>query len=115
MKDLRFFGTVESVEVDITFRTDLINAQAQNFTVSQIQVGSEFSTTDESDADHVLLLNEFKRLPYNVHTFIAFAELYNLNLTMAESNGSDLEYLNEVVSPSPSPSVSVSSSSSSPA
>lgn len=91
MKDLRFTGTMNGVEVDVTYRTDLIHADAENFTVSQIQEGAEFSSQDNPDQKAVM--SEIKRLPYSVSFFTQYAEDNNLNLTIANSDGSDLEYL----------------------
>ena len=90
MKDLRFFGTISGTEVDITCRTDLISADSEFFNVSQISVGEQFELSDSSDEDHIRLFGDFKRLNYNLTEFKQFAETNNVNLTIAESDGSGL-------------------------
>lgn len=87
MKDLQFTGTINGTTVDITYRTDLINADAENFTVSQIMVGEEFQVSDYSDEDHVDLFNDFQRLPYNLKEFKDFATDNNITLTIKDSTG----------------------------
>lgn len=90
MKDLRF---KDGLNVDITYRTDMISDEDQNFTVSQIQVGPQFEVNDESDANHVALFNDFKKLENNITTFKDFATNNNLDLTIADSDGSNRKLL----------------------
>ena len=109
MKDLQFTGTFNGVEVDITFRTDLINSSSENFTVSQIQVGSQFEVTDESDVNHVEIFNDLKKLPTTLPTFKHFAQTRGLALVMKDSTGANPVVL---VEEDESESASASSSSS---
>lgn len=105
MKDLRFSGTVGAIDVDITFRTDAINAGDGGFNVTQIQVGPQFQVTDESDEDHAALFNDFKKINKDIETFKSFATDNGLELTMADSTGENLEVLVEESSASASASV----------
>lgn len=95
MKDLRFYGISGSTAVDITFRTDLVNASAENFNITQIQVGPQFSVNDKSDADHTALFNDFKELPSNLTTFKNFAIAKGLSLSIADGNGDNLTVLHQ--------------------
>jgi hypothetical protein len=95
MKDLRFYGNIGGTDIDFTFRTDLINPNAENFSVSQIQSGNDFNNGDEQSADYQRLFGQFKRLPYNLSEFKAFAEEKNVNLSIADANGDNLELLVE--------------------
>lgn len=107
MKDLRFSGTVSGTDVDITYRTDLISSDGEQFNVSQIQVGPTFELSDYSDSDHVRIFGEFKRVNYSLTEFKEFAEDKNLTLTIADSTGANVETLVEA---DESVSVSVSAS-----
>lgn len=89
MKDFRFTGTISGDPIDITFRTDAINSNDENFSVMQIQTGSSFSPNDINSSDHDKHLGLFKQLPYNLSTFKAFAVANGLILTSANSDGSN--------------------------
>ena len=95
MKDLRFYGTSGSAVVDITYRTDLVNASAENFNITQIQVGDEFNVNDKSDANHAALFNDFKELPSNLTAFKNFAIAKGLSLSIADGNGDNLTVLHQ--------------------
>lgn len=94
MKDLRFYGTVGEAQVDVTFRTDLLSNDGSNFTVSQIKTGTEFDVNDVK-SDEVLSLFPFQRREYDLGQFKEFAEDNNLNLSIANPDGSGLELLIE--------------------
>ncbi len=47
MKDLRFTGHMAGDYIDVTFRTDMINVDSENFNVGQIQVGPTFESNDK--------------------------------------------------------------------
>lgn len=95
MKDLRFYGVSGSINVDITFRTDMIGNTDENFNITQIQVGEEFNVNDKSDEDHVALFNDFKELPNTLTTFKAFAASKGLSLSIADSTGDNLVILRQ--------------------
>ena len=81
MKDLKF---KDGLNVDVTFRTDMINSNDQNFTVMAI---SNLGTGEEA------LFNVIKKLPNDIKTFKAFATDNNLDLIMTDSDGSNEELL----------------------
>lgn len=95
MRDLRFYGTIGSTDVDITYRTDQTSNENEFFNVSQIKVGADFELSDASDSDHIRLFGDFKRLNYSLTEFKEFAETNNINLSIAESDGSNLTLLVE--------------------
>lgn len=49
MKDLRFTGHINGDYVDVRFRTDMINADDENFNIAQIQTGTDFSPNDKQE------------------------------------------------------------------
>lgn len=89
MRDLTFTGTIDATDVNVTFRTDLINSSDQNFTVMQIMVGETFSPNDEKDDDYESKFGEFKKLAYNMDAFKSFAEDNGLKLVSTNTDGSD--------------------------
>lgn len=97
MKDLVFYGENlvfrSGGQIRVTYRTDLISANARNFTVHQI-TGLEDLAVDD-DILKKGLYSEFKKLPYNLDAFIAFAEANYLELTIQDSDGSNQETLVE--------------------
>jgi len=93
MKDLNFSGTLDSNDIDITFRTDMINDSDETFNVQQVMVGDSFETTDEQDADHQALISEFKKINQTISDFKTFATDNNLTLTRRDSVGGNEEIL----------------------
>lgn len=95
MKDLIFYGENlvfrSGGVIRVTYRTDLISSNAKNFTVHQI-TGLEDINVDD-DILKKGLYEEFKKLPYNLNAFIAFAEANYLELTIQDSNGANSEVL----------------------
>lgn len=77
MKDLVFQD--QNKTVNVTFRTDLINATDDNFTVQQI---TGLTALDQSP----LLGFAFKKLPYSLGAFKQFATTNDLSLTMIDQN-----------------------------
>lgn len=95
MKDIRFWGMVGATEVDITFRTDQISQEDENFNVTQIQVGPQFQTTDKSDPDHVALFNDIKEVDSNLTAMKNLAAQIGTNLSIADSDGGNMTMLRE--------------------
>jgi hypothetical protein len=98
MKDLRFTGFAYSAtqgtnfHVDITFRTDLINAGSNgNFTVLHKSTKSKNASLIKCHED--LFGASFKRLPYNLQAFKDFATAKGLDLRMTDSTGANLVLL----------------------
>lgn len=88
MKDLRFYSG-DGNAVNVTYRTSALQ-NSGNFTVMQVS-GLNISTPGH--VDNRALFAAFKRLPYNFVDFIAFAQQYNLFLSSADANGSNLTVL----------------------
>lgn len=95
MKDLIFYGENlvfrSGGEIRVSYRTDLISSNAGNFTVHQI-TGLEDLNVDD-DILKKGLYSEFKKLPYSLAAFIAFAEANYLELSIQDSDGSNAEVL----------------------
>ena len=97
MKDLTFYG-VNLVRrsggtIRVHYRTDLINAASNNFTVHQITGLEELEASD--DILHKKLARDFKKLPYTLQAFKDFAEDNYLELRIADSNGENSSLLVE--------------------
>lgn len=105
MKDIRFYGKVVSTNVDITFRTDQISQDDENFNVTQITVGDEFQTTDKSDPDHVALFNDIKEVNHTLTDMKNLAASIGTALSIADSDGSNVNILREELDSSDSESV----------
>ena len=103
MKDFRFTGVLQGNLIDARFRTDAINATDQNFTVMQIQVGTQFNTMEKNSDLYKKYMGIFQELPYTLTAFINFATVNNMKLGVQDSNGS-----NHVVIYNPHQSVSTS-------
>lgn len=105
MKDLRFTGFAKSnyyadiptgtsgnFNVDITFRTDLISADANNnFVVLETRLGS--NTAKHRIQHEEIFGTGFRMLPNNIAAFKTFATNYKLDLTIADSDGSNSQTL----------------------
>lgn len=74
MKSLIFKD--ENGTVNVEFKTDLINASANNFTVMEIK---GLTSLDQSAVG----LN-FNRLPYTIQAFVAFAQTNFLSLDLVD-------------------------------
>lgn len=96
MKDLTFYGENlvfrSGGVIKVTYRTDLIGGN-RNFTVHQITGLEELNVED--DILKKGLYSEFKKLPYSLDAFIAFAQANYLELTSQESDGSGVQVLVE--------------------
>lgn len=104
MKDLKFTGFANSkytgdsdgtsgnFVVNITFRTDLISSDANNnFVILEARLGNPTAT---KIAQHEEIFGAgFKKLPTNLQAFKTFAQDYNLDLTIADSDGSNSQTL----------------------
>jgi len=93
MKDVRFYGVVGTTDVDITFRTDAISQDDENFNVTQVTVGDEFQTTDKSDADHVALFNDIKEVNHTLTDMKNLASTIGCALSISDSDGENLTVL----------------------
>ena len=89
MKDLKFRGVISGVDIDVTFRTDLIHEDAENFSIMQIQTGDTFSPNDIKDEQIAKLDAGFKQLPSNLTAFKAFATDNSLDLYIMNTDGSE--------------------------
>ena len=95
MKDVRFYGVVGTIDVDITFRTDAISQDDENFNVTQVTVGPQFQTTDKSDDDHVALFNGIKEVNHTLTDMKDLASSIGTALSIADSDGENLVVLRE--------------------
>ncbi len=93
MKDIRFYGVVGTTDVDITFRTDQISQEDENFNVTQIQVGNSFETTDKSDEDHVALFNTIKEVSSNLTAMKDLASEIGTALSISDTDGGNVTVL----------------------
>jgi len=93
MKDIRFYGKVGAVDVDITFRTDQISQEDENFNVTQIQVGDSFQTTDKSDPDHAALFNSIKEVNHTLTDMKNLASEIGTALSISDSDGDNTTIL----------------------
>lgn len=88
MKDLKF--TNQAGTIAVTYRTDLIDATANNFTVHQITGIDPQDALSTLNTRERVMIGSFKKLPYNLFQFIAFADEWGLTLTSANTDGSGL-------------------------
>lgn len=102
MKDIRFSGVSGAVTVDITFRTDQISQDDENFNVTQITVGDEFAVNDKSDEDHAALFNDIKEVNHTLTDMKEKAAELGLTLTISDSDGENATILRQEESASES-------------
>lgn len=91
MKDLVFRSVTSTVNV--RFRTDLINDEAKNFTVMDIQGLTDNTASNPITYRDQLLLREFKKLPYTIQAFKLFAQNYELELKSMNADGTSVTTL----------------------
>lgn len=89
MKDLIVKN--QSGTINATFRTDLIDASANDFTIMTITGLSEQDTTNTYKEKK--LINAFKKLQTTLQTFVAFCKLNELQLTLQNGDGSNPQIL----------------------
>jgi hypothetical protein len=88
MKDLRLTGHLNGDFIDVRLRTDMINADDENFNIVQVQEGEEFATSDEqSEVFQKHLSGTFKRMNNALSTTKQFAIDNGLNLRMYDAEG----------------------------
>jgi hypothetical protein len=89
MKILRITGHFKGKIVDVRLTTDLIDSTSDNFTVSQVQVGTEFESNDPNDRTIQAALGEHAQLKQsNLISLKAFCQRECYNLSIANSDGS---------------------------
>lgn len=97
MKDLTFYGENlvfrSGGALSVKYRTDLIDANAENFTVHTITGLEDLSVSD--DILHKKLYSEFQKLPYSLQAFKQFAEDNYMELSISDSNGENSSVLVE--------------------
>lgn len=86
MKDLKF--TNQAGTINVTYRTDLIDSLANNFTVHQITGIDPQDAISTLNARERVMIGSFKKISYNLFQFIAFAEEWGLTLTASNTDGS---------------------------
>lgn len=86
MKDLNFQNQIKSVNV--TYRVSFIGSgTVGDFTIMQV-TGLPNLSTPQSFRDEKLQAS-FKKLSYDLQSFIAFAQSNKLQLTMSDANGAN--------------------------
>jgi len=89
MKILRITGHYKGKIVDVRLTTDLIDATSDNFTVSQVQIGTEFTANDNNDRMIAAALGEHAQLKQNnLIALKKFCQRECYNLSIANSDGS---------------------------
>ncbi len=90
MKDLRFTGVKGGDQIDVTFRTDMINNTDGAFNVLQIKAGEEFSTADKASTVYQKHFGaNFKETAQQTSTFVQFAIDNGLDLRIVSDKVGD--------------------------
>lgn len=93
MRDLRFTGRISNYAVDVTLRTDAINATDENFNIMSIQTGRLFNVDDVKDARYQQFMGAFKTETSTLTICKSFATTYGLDLVSYNTNGSDRTFI----------------------